>query len=148
MTEEKNVTARVAQLKKTASATGIKMTHQRLEIFREVITSKVHPDAETVFRAVREKLPTVSLDTVYRTLSMLRDLRMINAVSTPRGGTRFDGNTERHHHYICTVCGKIIDFTDEEFDALPIPESVRRFGSIEASQVEVRGVCAGCRSRG
>ena len=65
---EDETTRRVAQFKATAKARGIKLTPQRLEIFREVASSLEHPDAETVYRAVHARMPTVSLDTVYRTL--------------------------------------------------------------------------------
>ena len=58
----------IERCKEVLKAAGVRVTHQRLEIFREVASSTAHPDAETVFRGVRDRLPTVSLDTVYRTL--------------------------------------------------------------------------------
>ena len=77
------------------------MTHQRLEIFREVASTIEHPDADTVFRAVQRRMPTVSLDTVYRTLWMLHDLGLVTTLGPQRNGVRFDANLERHHHYVC-----------------------------------------------
>lgn len=123
---------------------GIKVTHQRLEIFREAAGSADHPDAETVFRGVRRRLPTVSLDTVYRTLWLLLDLGLITTLGTPRERVRFDSNTSPHHHFICRKCGRAVDFTCVEFDRLPVPPEVLSLGRVEGAQVEVRGICQQC----
>ena len=73
---------------------GVKLTHQRLEIFRELAKTEEHPDAETIFRAVQERVPMVSLDTVYRTLWMLRDLGLVKMLGPNRDAVRFDVNLE------------------------------------------------------
>lgn len=134
----------LGQFKAAARKSGVKLTHQRLEIFREVASSVEHPDAETVFRAVQARMPTVSLDTVYRTLWMLNDLGLITTLGPRRGTVRFDGNIEHHHHYICVRCGLTRDFESAAFNALRIPNAVNRFGRVIATHVEVRGMCAGC----
>ncbi|MDA8177928.1 MAG: transcriptional repressor, partial [Deltaproteobacteria bacterium] len=69
---------------------GVKLTHQRLEIFREIAGSTKHPDAETVYRGVRARVPTVSLDTVYRTLWLLDGLGLITTLGPRRESVRFD----------------------------------------------------------
>jgi Fur family peroxide stress response transcriptional regulator len=130
-----------------ARAAGMKLTHQRLEIFREVASSVEHPDAETVFRAVRARMPTVSLDTVYRTLWMLNDLGVVTTLGPRRESVRFDANLDRHHHYVCVRCGLTLDFKSPALDALRIPAAVKRFGSIVSSRVEVRGVCERCKNQ-
>ena len=123
---------------------GVKATHQRLEIFREVVGSGDHPDAESIFMGVRKRMPTVSLDTVYRTLWLLLDLGLITTLGPPREKTRFDANQRPHHHFICTRCGLARDFYSEELDRLRIPEAVKTWGQVDAIQVEVRGICADC----
>lgn len=139
---------RLGTLKAAAAGRGIALTHQRLEIFREVAESEDHPDAEKVFRAVRGRLPSISLDTVYRTLSLLRELKLINAIGVPGAGLRYDGNVGRHHHYVCISCGMIVDFEDAALDALNVPDAVGTLGSVENSHVEVRGVCTACQAAG
>src|SRR5690349_5588655 len=84
---------------------GVKVTHQRLEIFREVATSLAHPDAEAVYSGVRERVPSVSLDTVYRTLWLLNDLGLLSTLGQRRESVRFDANLTPHHHYVCESCG-------------------------------------------
>jgi len=77
---------RLEHLSTTVREAGIKLTHQRLEIFRELAKTEEHPDAETLFRAVEVRVPTVSLDTVYRTLWMLRDLGLVTTLGPSRHG--------------------------------------------------------------
>src|SRR5215470_15155089 len=95
---------RLEHLKVNARKAGVKLTHQRLEIFVELARTVEHPDAETIFRAVQQRVPTVSLDTVYRTLWMLRDLGLVATLVPRQDGIRFDPNLERHHHYVCVPC--------------------------------------------
>jgi Fur family transcriptional regulator, peroxide stress response regulator len=123
---------------------GVKLTHQRLEIFREVAGSVDHPDAEAVFRAVQPRMPTVSLDTVYRTLWLLSELGVARPLGPRRESVRFDANLNQHHHYVCTRCGLIRDFESRSLDTLQIPPAVQDFGTVLATHVEVRGLCATC----
>jgi Fur family peroxide stress response transcriptional regulator len=135
---------RLERFQAACRGAGVKLTHQRLEIFREIAGSTEHPDAETVYRGVRARVPTVSLDTVYRTLWLLNDLRLVSTLGPKRESVRFDGNLEPHHHYVCVRCGLARDFESAELNALRIPESVEEFGTIDATHVEVRGVCSRC----
>jgi Fur family transcriptional regulator, peroxide stress response regulator len=139
-----DIDSRLGQFKAAAKKAGLKLTHQRLEIFREVASSTGHPDAVTVFRAVQERMPTVSLDTVYRTLGTLSGLGLITTLGMRREGVRFDANLEPHHHYICVRCGMTRDFTSAGLDSLDIPGVVRKLGSVETTRVEVRGLCGNC----
>jgi Fur family peroxide stress response transcriptional regulator len=138
---------RIEKFKAAAKAAGIKLTHQRLEVFREIASSVDHPDAETVFRAVQTRVPTVSRDTVYRTLWMLQELGLITTLGARRQSVRFDANLDRHHHYICMSCGLARDFESAEFDALRVPESVEDIGSVAGTHVEVRGICERCQRK-
>ncbi len=142
--EHLQVERRLDHMKTTAKAAGIKLTHQRLEIFQEIAVSVEHPDVETVFRAVKARVPTVSLDTVYRTLWLLHDLGLATTLGPQRDGVRFDANLTPHHHYVCVRCGLVRDFESAGLNALRLPESVKPFGSIVDAHVEVRGVCAKC----
>jgi Fur family peroxide stress response transcriptional regulator len=135
---------RLAQFQSACRKAGVKLTHQRLEIFREVAGSVDHPDAETVFRGVQARMPTVSLDTVYRTLWLLNDLGLITTLGPRRESVRFDANLRQHHHYLCVGCGMARDFESEELNALRVPDAVKEFGSVVMTHVEIRGLCAAC----
>ena len=127
---------------------GAKLTHQRLEIFLEVAKSIDHPDVEKIYRGVRERIPTISLDTVYRTLWLLLDLGFITTLGPPRERVRFDANMKPHHHFVCSRCGKTRDFYSGALDQLKIPASVEALGRVETTQVEVRGICLRCSKKG
>ena len=126
---------------------GIKLTHQRLEIYKEIANTSDHPNAEHVFKRVRKKLPTVSQDTVYRTLWLLKDLGMITTLGSPQERTRFDANLSRHHHFVCTQCGYTRDFYSDELNNLKLPESVDGFGHVDTTQVAVTGICHTCTAK-
>ena len=142
--DKAEVERRVESFREAARKAGVKLTHQRLEIFREVAASLEHPSAEAVLKAVQPRMPTVSLDTVYRTLWLLNDLGLVSTLGPRRESVRFDANLALHHHYVCVRCGLARDFESAALGALRIPESVKRFGSIVATHVEVRGVCDRC----
>lgn len=142
------VEQRLEHFKSVAKEAGVKLTHQRLEIFRALASSIEHPSAEAVFRTVQKSVPTVSLDTVYRTLWMLTDLGVLRTLGPRQGNARFDANLDRHHHYVCVRCGMVRDFESEELNDLRIPDSLKRLGGVMSAHVEVRGVCAVCARKG
>ena len=143
-TQTQDLQNRMNHVRNVLRESGLKLTHQRLEILNEVCKADDHPDAETVYRSVRERMPTVSLDTVYRTLWLLLDLGLINALGPSRERVRFDANTEVHHHFVCRQCGVIHDFTSPELDGVQIPEAIRDLGQGEKMHIEVRGLCRDC----
>jgi Fur family transcriptional regulator, peroxide stress response regulator len=138
------VRQRMDHFKDVLRRSGIKLTHQRLVIFQEVAKSGDHPDAETIFKGVRHGVPTMSLDTVYRSLWLMVDLGIVATLGPPRERVRFDANTKSHHHFVCVDCGMTRDFYCEEFDRLKIPNTVKTLGSVEVAQVEIRGRCLQC----
>ena len=138
---------RVGVFADTIRRKGLRATHQRMEIFRELAATDEHPDAETVYRRVCERVPAVSRDTVYRTLATLQEQALIARTEVLGGPARYDANTERHHHFVCTTCGAVKDFRSQALNDLPIPRSVRALGRVAATHVQVRGVCSDCLTR-
>lgn len=126
---------------------GLRLTHQRFEVIREIAQADEHPDVERVYRAVRVRVPTISLDTVYRTLATLADLGLVTRVVVTAGPTRYDANATYHHHFVCTRCGLIRDVDDRELDAVRAPRSTASLGSVESIEVQLRGVCIDCRNK-
>jgi Fur family peroxide stress response transcriptional regulator len=145
--DTREVEERMAHFESVCRRQGIKLTHQRIEVFREIAQTGDHPDAEQVFQRVRKRLPTVSLDTVYRTLWLLNDLGLVTTLGSSRERTRFDANLESHHHFVCAKCGLTRDFYSAELDNITLPDSLDSLGEIEATHVEVRGVCRQCTNK-
>lgn len=142
--DKQEVNRRMNNFNEVCRGSGAKRTHQRLEIFREVAHTGDHPDVETVYHRVRKRVPTVSLDTVYRTLWWLKNLGLITTIGTHRERSRFDANLERHHHFVCVQCGLTQDFYSEHLDQTKLPASVKAVGQIDTMQVEVKGICFPC----
>jgi Fur family peroxide stress response transcriptional regulator len=147
-TTKQDIEQRMARFNEACRKSGAKLTHQRMEIFREVAQSADHPDVEKVYNGVRKRMPTVSLDTVYRTLGWLKELGLIKTLGPPRERTRFDANLSHHHHFVCVQCGLTRDFCSDKFDKLSLPESVQSIGYVETTQVEVKGICLKCAAKG
>ena len=145
---KQDIEQRMARFNEACRKSGAKLTHQRMEIFREVAQSTDHPDVEKVYQGVRKRMPTVSLDTIYRTLGWLKELGLITTLGPPRERTRFDANLSHHHHFVCVQCGLTRDFYSDKFDKLTLPESVQSIGYVETTQVEVKGVCLKCAAKG
>lgn len=141
---KKDVEQRMKHFEAVCRDEGVKLTHQRIEIFREVAQTGDHPDADQVFQRVRNRMPTVSLDTVYRTLWLLNDLGLVVTLGSSRERTRFDANLNSHHHFVCEQCGYTRDFYSNEFDNIKPPDSIGSYGKAETTHVEVRGVCLEC----
>lgn len=135
---------RVREFVETCRREGIKATHQRTEIVRELAGSDAHPDAETVYRAVRQRIPAISLDTVYRTLRLLEEKGVICRVGSIQDRARFDANIDRHHHFICSECGRVVDFSSSALDDVRAPAEVDEVGSVDDVYVEFRGRCKDC----
>jgi Fur family transcriptional regulator, peroxide stress response regulator len=141
---EKEVNRRMKHFETVCRSEGIKLTHQRMEIFHEIAQTEDHPDVEQIFQRVRGRMPTVSLDTVYRTMWLLNDLGLVVILGSSRDRTRFDANLDRHHHFVCGKCGYTRDVYSNELDNIVLPDSIESYGEVETTHVEVRGTCREC----
>lgn len=139
---------RVASLSEALRACGMKLTLQRLEVVRAIAATDEHPDVETIYRGVRARVPTISLDTVYRTLGALAERGLIGRVTATTGPARYDANTAQHHHFVCTCCGLVRDIVDPALDAVRAPDETARLGTVESVEVQLRGVCRRCEQAG
>lgn len=134
----------VEKFKKICRDHRIKVTPQRLEIYKVALQSKEHPSAEDIYHIVRSKLPTISLDTVYRTLSSLERWGLLFKVAVVDDKSRYDANVAPHHHIICTECNSITDFWWSEFENLDLPDEVKNWGELKIKSSQMVGICAKC----
>jgi len=93
---------------------------------------------------VRTRVPTISLDTVYRTLRALESMGLIRRMEFLGGPARYDTNLERHHHFICTRCGVIRDVCGNSYESLEAPEWAAELGRVDSITVQLRGLCNEC----
>jgi Fur family transcriptional regulator, peroxide stress response regulator len=129
---------------KACRQAGLRLTFQRLAVYRELAGADDHPSAETLHQRLRRSIPSISLDTVYRTLATLASHGLINKIDTIESQARFETTGARHHHLICSRCKEIIDFTWHAVDHAVLPDEVGHWGRIESKNVVVYGVCSKC----
>ena len=126
-------------------ATGkLRMTTQRQVILEELRGVKSHPTAGDLCHLVRDRLPRISLGTVYRNLEILSRSGVIQKIDVAGVEMRFDGDISNHYHLRCVKCGRVFDVEME-----PITGLEERLGDISEFQVlghrlEFTGVCRQC----
>lgn len=147
MAHPESIAERIRHFCEECERRGIKLTHHRIEIFRELVSTEEHPDAEAVYHRVKDRIPTISLDTVYRNLRVLADHGLISVVGSTGERQRFDANISPHHHFMCVKCGAIHDFVSERLGTVKTPDEAAAFGEPISAHLEVRGVCHGCKER-
>ena len=134
----------LAAFERACRDAGLRLTHQRLQIYRELAESRDHPTVELLHQRLRRKIPTLSMDTVYRTLATFAGLRLINKVETVEAQGRYEVALRKHHHLICRRCGEILDFQWPAVDKASLPQGIGSWGRIDNRNVVVYGVCRNC----
>jgi Fur family peroxide stress response transcriptional regulator len=126
---------------------GARVTPQRVAILRAVESARSHPDADGIYRVIARKYPNISRDTVYRTLSMMEEKRIIGAILFVGNAKRYDPITALHHHLVCIRCRRIFDFEEKKFNHLVPPASSVGSFKVERTTVHVEGICEACQGR-
>jgi Fur family peroxide stress response transcriptional regulator len=124
-----------------------RLTPQRVELVRLIAASEGHPSANQFYENIKQKFPTMSHATVYKTLALLKDINQVFEIDL-HGDSHYDGNRpEPHPHLICTKCGKIVDgemFLSQEM----IKKLEQESGFIILRpQVSLYGLCQDCKTR-
>ena len=135
---------RLSAFKDACRRDGLRLTPQRLEIFRALAVAADHPTAEQLHQRLQRKMPTLSLDTVYRTLGTLVQHGLVCKVDTVESQARYEVQEGPHHHVICRKCREIIDFDWPLMDGFELPEKVKAWGEIGRKSVTIYGVCRKC----
>lgn len=126
---------------------GIKLTPQRLIIYEELVRGTDHPSTDMMYQQIRQKFPTISFDTVHRTLLTFSEIGIAEIIEGTGNPKRFDGNLDRHHHFQCIQCKKIFDVYSESYDELPIPRNIQKKFHVVRQTVRLEGLCDECRGK-
>ncbi len=141
-----DINAKMAVFQEKCRQAGLKITPQRLAVYRALILSEEHPSANVVYRDVRRDFPSISLDTVNRTLLTLTEIGVAFVVEGSGQVRRYDGNLENHQHFRCVNCGKVIDFHCGQFDDISIPDDIEENFVVLRKTVYLEGLCQSCKS--
>jgi Fe2+ or Zn2+ uptake regulation protein len=125
-------------------AHGVRVTAQRLAVYRALAGDPSHPTADAIYRRLRSRLPSLSPATVYRVLESLEGNGLLRRVSTTGGAARFDANLAPHQHLICRVCGRMTDVRAPTLEVSRVAAEARPRFVVEDVDVRIVGRCETC----
>lgn len=131
-------------LMENSNKNPIRMTKQRSAVLSVLRGTTDHPPADWIYSQVRKILPRISLGTVYRNLSELKDAGMLLELDFGIGCTRYDHRTDPHYHIVCMKCGKVEDVM------IPVKGNLEKSASdatgytILSHTIQFKGICSSC----
>jgi Fur family peroxide stress response transcriptional regulator len=139
---------RLERFAEICKASHLKVTPQRMAIYRELLVSTEHPTVDAMFQIVKTEFPNISYDTVSRTMLTFAQIGIVDIVEVYGGAKRFDPDVADHHHLHCVSCGNILDFHNDQYNNLDIPDEVRQSFRVLSSRVVLKGICEQCSNSG
>ena len=125
---------------------GLKLTTQRLAVYEALASTDAHPTADQIYHQVRGKYPMISLNTVYNTLEVLKEIGEISQINTETSA-RYDANMSAHHHLVCLRCKKIEDFTDPALEEIGSRVRGKKDFKVVSYGVQLKGYCSKCQGK-
>ena len=134
-------------LVKQLQAAGHRMTPQRQAVLEILATSDAHPTVDQIYEKVRVDFPMTSRATVYKTISLAKEMGAVMELEFSQGSNRYDGKRPYPHtHVICTKCKQVMDADDLEITVLK-HQIVRKTGyRIDNHRIDFFGICPDCQT--
>ena len=129
---------------------NLKFTIQREVILETLYNSDEHLTPEALHHLIQEKYPELNtgIATVYRTLSLLEDSNVVTSLSFGAQGKKYElGAKEHHDHLICTECGKITEFVDEEIEKRQQAITKELGFKMSDHSMQIYGTCKECQEK-
>jgi Fur family peroxide stress response transcriptional regulator len=124
---------------------GCRLTPQRMAVLEVLATSDNHPSVEQIYDHVKVDFPMTSLATVYKTVTLLKEMGEVLELGFNEGGNRYNGKRPRPHpHLICTNCGRIEDLDVAIVSDLPQEVSQKTGYQIVNHRLDFFGICPQC----
>ena len=129
---------------------ALKFTNQREKILETLYYSQEHLTPEALHQLIKEKYPELNagIATVYRTLAMLEENDIVSSLSFGAQGKKYElGAKDHHDHMICTQCGEITEFVDEEIEKRQ-ERIAKEFGfAMKDHSMQIYGICKKCQQK-
>lgn len=123
---------------------GLKVTPQRLAIFNILSNTTCHPSAETIYKALQETHPTMSLATVYKTLDSFKKNGLVQELNVGEDSFRYDCTISSHPHIICVECRSVSDMESQTLQNIREKVSEETKFQLLSEQLYFYGVCPDC----
>jgi Fur family ferric uptake transcriptional regulator len=139
----------IEQLSAYLAGQGLKSTRQRDSILEIFVSAGRHLSAEELYLLIKKTDRSIGYATVYRTLKLFAEAGLAHERRFEDGITRFEYNaTEAHHdHLICTLCGRIIEFENEQIENLQMRVAKKNKFQVHTHKLELYGLCEGCQTK-
>ncbi len=125
-----------------------RITPQRLAVLKILARSENHPSVDMIYEEVRRDFPTTSLATIYKTVTLLKELGQVLELGFPEGSNRFDGNEPSPHpHMICISCKKIVDPPLDSLSDLTSEAAQKTGFNIVTHRLDFFGICPECQGK-
>lgn len=134
-------------ISKTFKEKKLKLTPQRIAVYKYLKGTTEHPSAETIYEAIKEDYPTMSLATIYKALKTLTKVDLVQELNVGEGNFRYDGNTCPHPHIHCLRCGKVDDIHGINFCSLNEEIKAHTDYEVLSNQVYFFGLCNDCKNK-
>jgi len=139
---------RLTKMLETLKQHNFRITPQRIAVLRILALSDGHPSVEQIYEEVKKGFPTTSLATVYKTVTLLKELNEVLELGFAEGSNRYDGNKPYPHpHLICTKCRKIIDPDLESLKGVTKELTSETGFQITSHRLDFFGICPDCQKR-
>lgn len=143
---------RLEKIKKQLHSSSYKLTPQREATVRVLLEHEEdHLSAEDVYLLVKEKAPEIGLATVYRTLELLTELKVVDKINFGDGVSRYDlrkeGATHFHHHLVCIECGSVEEIQEDLLEDVEKIVEERWNFIIKDHRLTFHGVCRNCQKK-
>ncbi|ADL51324.1 Fur family transcriptional regulator [Clostridium cellulovorans] len=125
----------------------LKLTPQRIAVYKYLLSTTSHPSAEVIYKAIQEDYPTMSFATVYKTLKTLTSVNLVQELNVGEGNFRYDANVDAHPHIQCIECGRVDDIHNVSFENLNSVVSEFSDYTVLSNQIYFYGVCGECKSK-
>jgi Fur family peroxide stress response transcriptional regulator len=125
---------------------GLAATHQRQVIYETVMALPGHPSPEAIYERVRERIPSISLATVYKNIRTFLESGIFQEVSLHHGSIRVEPNRRPHHHLVCVRCKSIRDLDEGELEPVRLKHRLPRGFQVKRFAVDVLGICERCQA--
>ncbi len=122
----------------------VKITPQRIEIFKALAATDEHPGVDEIYNRIRLIMPNVSKDTVYRTLALFEEMGAAIKVEQLCERVRYDADVTEHQHFLCERCGGIKDFHFSGLRKLFKENDLSEVGEVKSMVLQLRGTCKDC----
>jgi Fur family peroxide stress response transcriptional regulator len=137
--------ARFQQLVAKLKERGYRATPQRVALLKIIAASEGHPSAPQIFERMRQQFPTTTLATVYKTLTLLKEMGEVLELEFSGAENRYDGNKPYPHpHLLCIKCRRIIDPETGQLGHLPDKVARATGYQIVGQRFDLYGICPRC----